>query len=63
LYKSIQELDQKEVFDQKEDELEEQISEQTMDESNVKSPRAEIQTSTHRIAKYTSDGKVVITQN
>ena len=63
LYKSIHKLDQKEVSDQKEDELEKEIPEQTMDESNVKSPNAEIQAGTHRFAKYTSDGKVVITQD
>lgn len=49
-------------MDQKADEQEEEISEQTMDSSIVKASPPEVQANTH-IAKYTPDGKLVTTYN
>ena len=60
LYESIHNLDQGEA-DQKTDEQEE-VSEQTMDSSNVKASPPEVQANT-LIAKYTPDGKLVTAYN
>jgi len=60
LYESIHNLDQGEA-DQKADEQEE-VSEQTMDSSNVKASPPEVQANTH-IAKYSPDGKLVTAYN
>ena len=62
LYESIYNLDQGEVVDQKVDELEEEISEEIMELSNVKAPPPEVQANIN-IPKYTSDGKLVTTYN
>jgi len=66
LYESIFNLDQKDILDQKNDELEEEKPEQTIDTLSVEappspSPSPENQPSAQRIAKYTSDGKLVMT--
>ena len=63
LYESIHKLDQNEVLDEKEDELEEEKPEPTTDGANIKAPSPEIQAATQRITKYTSEGKLVTTQN
>ncbi|MGC2430900.1 MAG: hypothetical protein WA393_07675, partial [Nitrososphaeraceae archaeon] len=67
-YESIFNLDQKDILDQKNDELEEEKPEQTIDTLSVEappspspSPSPENQPSVHTIAKYTSDGKLVLT--
>ena len=63
LYESIFNLDQKDILDQKNDVLEEEKPEQTTDALSVKAPpppSPESQTSVHRITKYTSDGKPVV---
>lgn len=64
LYESIFNLDQKDILDQKNDELEEEKPEQTTDTLSIEaptSPSPENQPSEHTIAKYTSDGKLVMT--
>ena len=63
LFESIFNLDQKDILDQKNDELaEEEKPEQTIDTLSVKVPPSpENQPSAQKIAKYTPDGKLVIT--
>lgn len=63
LYDSIRKLD---ILDQKDDGVEEGKLEQTEESSSITPPPpppppAEIQAPAHRIAKYTSDGKLVMT--
>jgi hypothetical protein len=55
-------LDQKDILDQKNDELQEEKPEQTTDTLSVKAPPSpENQPCVQRIAKYTSDGKLLMT--
>jgi hypothetical protein len=68
LYESIRKLDQndtleqKDILEQKNDVPEEEKLEQTADASSTKAPLSpEIQVSPHKIAKYSSDGKPVMT--
>lgn len=61
LYESIFNLDQKDILGQKNDEIEEEKPEQTTDTLSVKaSPSPENQPIVQRIAKYTSDEKLVM---